>query len=299
MAAMRGPMSTSGSKRFFGVMESLLLMAGIVLAIVYAVIPLDYEKMMRLDGVVLSLGMVMIFLKKRGARLFLVIVTFLTALRYFEWRVTQTIYGGPLDIFVGIVLLLAEIYAATLTFLGYFEMFEQFPRKIQPLPADSSDWPSVDVLIPTYNEPVYVVRQTIIAAKHMNYAPEHLHVYLLDDGRRTEMKELAQEIGVTYLTRDNNKGAKAGNLNAAFLRTFGEIIAIFDCDHVPKADFLEKTVGQFLSDPNLGLVQTPHSLYSKDPLERNLQLMDETSNESELFYWLCYRFVLQFMVTDR
>lgn len=279
-------MSTSGSDRLLGKKEAFYLLAGIGLAILFSVVPLDNGKMTVLDGFVLGMGLFLWGLKTPGARLILVMVTFLVAIRYFVWRMTKTIYGGPLDLLVSLLLLLAELYSASLTFLGYYEMFDPFQRKIQSLPNDPSEWPSVDVMIPTYNEPVYVVRPTVIAAKNMKYSTELLQVYLLDDGRRMEMKELAKELGVHYVTRDTNKGAKAGNLNEAFEKTTGEIIAIFDCDHVPKVDFLEKTVGQFMIDPNLGLIQTPHSLYSKDPIERNLRLSEETPNESELFYYV-------------
>lgn len=279
-------MSTSGSDRLFGIKESFLFLAGVGLVTLCSVVPLNNRGMTIFDGIILGLGILLWILKSPGARLILVMMTFLVALRYFVWRMTRTIYGGPLDLLVSILLLSAELYSATLTFLGYFEMFVSFPREIQSLPNNPSDWPSVDVMIPTYNEPAYVVRPTVIAAKNMKYSPELLRVYLLDDGRRPEMRELAKEIGVEYMIRDTNEGAKAGNLNAAFLKTSGEIIVIFDCDHVPKVDFLEKTVGQFLTDPNLGLVQTPHSLYSKDPIERNLRLSEETPNESELFYYV-------------
>jgi cellulose synthase (UDP-forming) len=36
-----------------------------------------------------------------------------------------------------------------------------------PLPDDMSQWPTVDVYIPTYNEPLDVVRDTVLAAQCM------------------------------------------------------------------------------------------------------------------------------------
>ena len=114
-------MSTSGSDRLLGKKEAFYLLAGIGLAILFSVVPLDNGKMTVLDGFVLGMGLFLWGLKTPGARLILVMVTFLVAIRYFVWRMTKTIYGGPLDLLVSLLLLLAELYSASLTFLGYYE----------------------------------------------------------------------------------------------------------------------------------------------------------------------------------
>jgi cellulose synthase (UDP-forming) len=46
------------------------------------------------------------------------------------------------------------------------------------------------------------------------------------------------------------------------------------------------TVGWFLKDSRLGLLQTPHHFYSPDPFERNLDQFRQIPNEGELFYGL-------------
>ncbi len=61
-------------------------------------------------------------------------------------------------------------------------------------------------------------------------------------------------------------------------------VAIFDCDHVPTRSFLQVTLGWFLRDPKLGMLQTPHHFYSPDPFERNLDQFRMIPNEGELFY---------------
>ena len=63
-------------------------------------------------------------------------------------------------------------------------------------------------------------------------------------------------------------------------------MAIFDCDHMPARSFLQLTVGWFLRDPKLALVQTPHHFLSPDPFERNLGTFRNRPNEGELFYGL-------------
>ena len=59
---------------------------------------------------------------------------------------------------------------------------------------------------------------------------------------------------------------------------------IFDCDHVPTRSFLQTTLGWFLEDDKLGVIQTPHHFYSPDPFERNLHQFMKIPNEGELFY---------------
>ena len=124
--------------------------------------------------------------------------------------------------------------------------------------------------IPTYNEPLEVVRQTVFSAMSLDWPKDRLHVYVLDDGRRTEFREFCEELGVGYLIRDNNHHAKAGNINAALQVTHSEYVAIFDCDHIPTRSFLQVCMGWFFKDTNLVMLQTPHVFFSPDPFERNL-----------------------------
>jgi len=152
------------------------------------------------------------------------------------------------------------------------------------LPDDTRLWPTVDIYVPSYNESLDVVRDTVLAAQCIDYPRDKLKIYLLDDGKRSEFARFAADVGVGYITRDDNKHAKAGNLNHAMKITKGELICIFDCDHVATRTFLQATVGPFLKDPKLALLQTPHYFYSPDPFERNLRAARSIPNEGALFY---------------
>jgi len=118
----------------------------------------------------------------------------------------------------------------------------------------SAHAPAVDVLIPVYDEPVSVVEPTVAAACALRGA--EVAVWLLDDGRREEMRALAARHGAGYLRREHRTGAKAGNLNHALARTDAPFVAVFDCDHVPHLDFLERTLGH-LEEPGVAFVQSP------------------------------------------
>ncbi|RMH76944.1 MAG: glycosyltransferase [Cyanobacteria bacterium J007] len=141
--------------------------------------------------------------------------------------------------------------------------------------------PSVDILIPTYNEPEFILRRTIIGAQALDY--DRKNIYLLDDTRRPEIARLARELGCCYVTRTHNLYAKAGNLNHAIAHTTGELIVVFDADFIPTRNFLQRTVG-FFQDSNVALVQTPQTFYNPDPIARNLGLEDILTPEEEVFY---------------
>ncbi len=89
--------------------------------------------------------------------------------------------------------------------------------------------------------------------------------------RRKELSALAERLGCVYLTRSRNLHAKAGNINNGLEHSSGELIVVFDADHAPTSDFLQNTVGWFLKDPKMFLVQTPHFFINPDPVEKNLQ----------------------------
>jgi cellulose synthase (UDP-forming) len=114
--------------------------------------------------------------------------------------------------------------------------------------------PPVDVLIPTYGEPIEILEPTVAAALEMRGA--RVLVSVLDDGCREEVRELAERLGARYVRRESNAGAKAGNINAALRGTGAPFVAVFDCDHVPRPDFLERTL-ELMDDERIAFVQTP------------------------------------------
>lgn len=110
---------------------------------------------------------------------------------------------------------------------------------------------TVDVFVTACGEDFDMVERNLLACRAM--AGEH-STWLLDDGDDPDLAQLANRLSVGYLTRNDRKNAKAGNVNAALARTNGDIIALFDIDHVPKPNYLERTVGHFV-EPRIGFVQ--------------------------------------------
>lgn len=207
--------------------------------------------------------------------------------RYFLWRSLSTInLSSPAEGIFSISLFTMELLAMVGT---AFQMVLLFTVKNRDSEAEKYSvavreklyQPTVDILIPTYNEPDFIVKRTIMGCQAINY--EHKQVYILDDTQRQSIKQLAQELGCHYINRPDNSGAKAGNLNNALKQTNGELVVVFDADFVPTTNFLERTVG-FFQQEQIALVQTPQSFYNSDPIARNLGLEGILTTEEEFFY---------------
>ena len=240
----------------------------------------------------------------RACRIFFVLCAAFLSWRYIAWRVTDTLPDPWTVSFVpGSLLFMAELYGILMLFLGLFVNIRPIDRAPAPLPADPAAVPTVDVLVPSYNESTELLETTLIAASRMRYPAGRAKVYLLDDGgtvqkredrdprkaraaldRHVDLQALCARLGVNYLTRERNEHAKAGNINAALKKTDGELLLILDADHVPTEDLLENTVGHFAQDPKLFMVQTPHFFINPDPVERNLATFERMPSENEMFY---------------
>ncbi|NJL82692.1 MAG: glycosyltransferase [Chloroflexaceae bacterium] len=209
------------------------------------------------------------------------------ALRYVLWRSLFTLNLASFrDGTVSLVLYAVEML---LIFTNIIQLYLAINSKDRRQEADAlSAWvkaglytPNVDILIPTYNEPDFILRRTVIGCQAVDYGNKE--IYLLDDTCRPEIAELAQKLGCHYLTRPDNRHAKSGNLNHALSKTKGDLIAVFDADFVPTSNFLERTVG-FFQREKVALVQTPQSFYNRDIIAKNLGLAQGVPAEEEFFY---------------
>jgi cellulose synthase (UDP-forming) len=73
----------------------------------------------------------------------------------------------------------------------------------------------VDIFVPTYNEDLNVVKNTIYASQGIDWPKDKLNIWILDDGGREEFRQFAKDVGVHYIARTTHEHAKAGNINNA------------------------------------------------------------------------------------
>ncbi len=291
--------------------RSILIWAAVSLCgIVLITLPVNLQTQLIASVVAVTFMAAIKVLKRQGTwRLVALALGTSIVLRYVYWRTTSTLppVNQPENFIPGLLLYLAEMYNVAMLMLSLFIVATPLPSR-PARAARVQQFPSVDVFVPSYNEDINLLANTLASAKTMDYPADKLKVWLLDDGgtlqkrsstkvlesqaaiaRHNELQQLCQELDVKYLTRERNEHAKAGNLNNGLQHSNGDLIAVFDADHAPARDFLLETVGYFEDDPKLFLVQTPHFFINPDPLERNLQTFDNMPSENEMFYGIIQR----------
>lgn len=217
--------------------------------------------------------------RKKGHQVILALTLFLYA-RYLLWRGVYTLNTGDwASLLISWAVYTAEAYAFVQILLFVYHAWSPLNRK--PVPIQR--YPNVDIFVTVVNEPLGILRRTLVGCINQDYPTNHFRVYVLDDGQRDEVRALAELFHCGYIRRADRQHAKAGNLNHALAKSSGEIIAIFDVDHVPTSSFLKDTVG-FFQDERVAFVQTPHHFYNPDIFQKNLQLEGVLKNEQALFY---------------
>lgn len=219
---------------------------------------------------------------------------------YLFWRVFFTIpwHAHIFTLIFALLLVGSEIFSS---FTAYVLIIFRLIRadKTQKLEIPKFDLqqpiPKIDVIIVTHNEEVSLLRKTVNAATFMDYPDKSkVNIVIADDGNRPEVRELAKEYQVNYVTMEKNKHAKAGNINNALEQLDAPLFAIFDADMMPFSNFLTSSIPFFTEnfaeleeDPDhtkpIGFVQTPQSFYNADIFQFNLFLQDAVVNEQDFF----------------
>ena len=210
--------------------------------------------------------------------------------RYLYWRLLFSIpwrqHGfGRCWLFLFLTVEFAVVLSSMLT---QFFMSRHIDRRAQ---ADAT-WNSplqqspVDVFIATYNENREILERTIVGAKTIDHSD--LRVWVLDDGARPWVRELAEELNVEYVCRVNGKHAKAGNVNNGLRHALGtgrrpEFVLLLDADFVPARRILKRVLGLF-EDHEVGIVQTPQHFFNPDPLQSNLVCASIWPDEQRFFF---------------
>jgi cellulose synthase (UDP-forming) len=202
---------------------------------------------------------------------------------YLTWRIGYTLPVGGWNRTVAWILVAFEalpLIGLLVKVITLWNIDSAAPLPVAAAPAGMR----VAVLIPTYNEPAEVIAPTIAAACVLEPAHE---TWVLDDGDRPWVAEMAEFYGARYVNRPTREHAKAGNLNHALdllaldeAAGFGgaDIIAVLDCDHVPLPAFLTATLGWF-ADEKIAVVQGPQTFYNAGAFDD-----DGFSGEQGLFF---------------
>lgn len=165
-----------------------------------------------------------------------------------------------------LAIVVLTIYGGNLLWLAV-QHVRQEPLRSGPvpppddLPSPNATWPTVTVQLPLYNE-ADVAARLIDACAALNYPATRLEIQVLDDStdRTTDVVAQrvahwqAQGIDIVHIHRTDRSGYKAGALQNGLHLARGDLIAVFDADFLPPADFLQRMIPHF-DAPDIGMVQ--------------------------------------------
>jgi cellulose synthase (UDP-forming) len=172
---------------------------------------------------------------------------FVSLLFYLSWWFTPERLTSPVLLLAFICILAYVLVQLAFNWILYLAANQHKPYK----PKQVDQGFTVDIFVTAYDEEISLIHRCLTAV--LNMSGDH-RTWLLDDAARPDLQSLALSLGTGYLTRKKNVHHKAGNINSALQKTTGDIIVIFDIDHVPSKNFLQNTLGYF-NDSNIGFVQ--------------------------------------------
>lgn len=241
----------------------------------------------------LSVGLVLMLIQfERGAprlvRALLSALCIFLAIRYMWWRfeysmpTNQNVYQQTWAWVFFVFETMSIISSTSVKFFMSRHSARKPPKKVAPELLNAP----VDVLIATYNEPYQILERTIVGARTIDH--EDLRVWVLDDGAREWVRELADQLGAHYVQRVKGKHAKAGNVNNGLKHVLSvgrrpQFILILDADFVPYRNILKRALGLFV-EPDVGIVQTPQHFFNSDPIQSNLLVSRFWPDEQRFFF---------------
>ena len=127
---------------------------------------------------------------------------------YLLWRVAFTI--SPASAVLGIPLVILEAWSLVSLTLNAFALW-RLDTVARPEPVDETTH-TVAVLIPSFDESHQVLMPTLSAATRMRLAT---HIIVLDDGHRSWLAGMCDELGIEYRPRIGQDHDTAAQLNVA------------------------------------------------------------------------------------
>ena len=212
---------------------------------------------------------------------------FISTVVYIIYRIFFSIplHETFINVFIAITIVVLEFFEAFVYGIYYFNvlLFKKDSPKTPKI--KKSEFPELDIFVATINEDVDLLEETIKHIKAMKYPDKKkIHIYLCDDGRRKEMKDLCKKMKINYLDRKDNKDAKAGNYNNALKKTHSPYIVTFDADMQPRPEFLMKTVPHIIANKDIGFVQIPQNFRNPDIYQLRFKLIGKLPHEQDYFF---------------
>ncbi|MCA6755459.1 glycosyltransferase [Enterococcus lactis] len=233
-----------------------------------------------LAGLFLVIGLLYVFAKRNDwVKQLFSKITIVFLLIYLVWRLFFTIpLDSSISLVFGVILYVAEFIGLFVYGFFIYLFSNKLTEDYAPSNTDNGNFePSVAAFICTYNENIKLVIATALAVKALKYPNKK--IYICDDGHRDELRKMADQYNLGYLSREGNEHAKAGNINYALSQTSSDLILLLDADFIVKKNIIYEAINYF-QNPKVALVQYPQTFYNKDPFQL---LRKSFYNEQELF----------------
>ncbi len=176
---------------------------------------------------------------------------------------------------VMLVLAFYGIHRYQLVWLYYRNRKNEARSAEPPMRFAAGELPFLTVQLPIFNEQ-FVVNRLVDSVCRIEYPRDRFEIQVLDDST-DETREVARGVveryatgfgdlppqPVHYIHRTNRHGYKAGALDAGLQTAKGELVAIFDADFQPPADWAMRVVHHF-AEPGIGMVQTRWTHLNRD-----------------------------------
>jgi cellulose synthase (UDP-forming) len=224
------------------------------------------------------------------ARAIAALVCVLCALRYEWWRWTSPLPAGQeiwQQAWAWIFLIFESATLAGITSSYVFmSRTRNRSKEVDARAGSPMLAAAVDVFIATYNEDAVILERTIVGATSIDH-PD-MRVWVLDDGARPWVRNLANELGAFYRQRVRGEHAKAGNVNNGLREALAtgrrpEFILLLDADFVAARHILKRTLPLF-EETDVGIVQTPQHFFNPDPLQANMLCSSVWPDEQRFFF---------------
>ena len=181
-------------------------------------------------------------------------------------------------LFDGVLAPLSVVFLVALTlvffYYSYFLPIALFDVSTTESHTASAPYPTVSVLVPAYNE-AGGIGACIDALRASEYPEDEREIIVIDDGSTdgTYEEALAHAGEGVKVVRKRN-GGKHSAMNYGMLYADGEIVVTVDADSVVAPNALERLVGAFQADPDLGAVAGNIKVDNRGSLVTNLQSLE-------------------------
>lgn len=202
---------------------------------------------------------------------------------YLSWRVSVTVAWGDFSFsgtYTQLIFAIEVFWIIEVIHSLHFYAYRS--RRNETDITSENRQSSVDVIIPSYNEPYEILSRTLMAARNLVW-PGEVRIYLLDDGKREWLPALCKKWGVSYISRPDNESAKAGNINHALTYLHGDFTLVLDADFLVSPNAIEILMAP-MGDSKVAVVQAPQEFYNPDPIQRSLEISELSPNDQRHFF---------------